>query len=82
MLSVTLSFLHKLIKLHNLVKAGHKHDLPLAIFEYCVYQSKNSQCKQTHMDVKLNGSRGHSLIKHTGGLTRRSESKPQNTIQK
>ena len=23
---MTLSFLHKLIRLHNLVKAGHKHD--------------------------------------------------------
>ena len=29
---ITLSSLHKLIKLHNLVKAGHKHDLLLAIF--------------------------------------------------
>ena len=26
-----------------------------AIFRYCVYQSNNSQCKQTHIKVKLNG---------------------------
>ena len=53
--SITLSFLQKLIKLHNLVKAGHKHDLRLAIFHYCVYHSKNFQCKETHIKVKLNG---------------------------
>ena len=52
---MTLSFIHKLIRLHNLVKAGHKHDLLLAILEYCVYQSKNSQRKQAHIKVKLNG---------------------------
>ena len=53
--SITLSFLHKLIKLYNLAKAGHKHDLPLVILEYVVYQSKNSQCEQTLIEVKLNG---------------------------
>ena len=51
---ITFSFLHKLIKLHNLVKASHEHDLLLEILEYCVYQSKSSQCKQTHTKVKLN----------------------------
>ena len=53
--SIILSFLHKLIKIHNLVKAGEKHDLLLVISEYFVYQSKNSQCKETHMKAKLNG---------------------------
>ena len=45
---ITLGFLHKLIKLPNLTKAGHKYELVLAILEYCVYQSKNSQYKHTH----------------------------------
>ena len=34
--NITLSFLQKLIRLYNLVKAGHKNELLLAIFEYCV----------------------------------------------
>ena len=53
--SITLSFSRKLIKLPDTVRAGHKHDLVLAISEYCVYQSKNSRYKQTHMKVTLNG---------------------------
>ena len=53
--SVQVSFLHKLIKLHNLVTAGHKHEIYfLAIFENCVYQSKSSRCKLAHIKVKLN----------------------------
>ena len=51
--SITLDFLHKLVKLHNLVRADHKQDLRLAILEYRIYQGKNSQCKQTHIKVKL-----------------------------
>ena len=38
--SITLSFLLKLIKFYNLVKVGYKDDISLAIFEYCVYQGK------------------------------------------
>ena len=33
-----LSLLHKLIKLPNTVKAGHKHDLLLVIVEYLLEQ--------------------------------------------
>ena len=59
-MSITLSFLH------NLVKAGHEHDLILAIFEDCVNQSKNSQCKQTHIKVKLNGPLSNHWITALG----------------
>ena len=64
--SITLSFLHKLIKLHNLVNEGHKDDLRLAIFEYCVYQNKNSLCKQINIKVKLNGMLSNHLITALG----------------
>ena len=50
--SITLCFLHELIDDEgNLVKADHEHGLLLAIFEYCVYQSNSSQCKQTHITL-------------------------------
>ena len=65
-MSITQGYLHKPNKLDNLVKAGHKRDLLLAIFEHCVYQSKNSQFKQTHIEVKLNEPFSKHLITALG----------------
>ena len=52
-LSITLGFLCRLIKLCNLVKAGHKTWFTLEIFECGAYQNNNSQCKLTHSWMDL-----------------------------
>ena len=40
--SITLGFLHKLIKRCNPVNAGHEHDLLLETFEHDVYLTINN----------------------------------------
>ena len=46
--SITVSFLHKLIKLHNLVKAGHKHDVLLAISNTVFTRARTPNLNNPH----------------------------------